>query len=74
MAFERNLYGFDGEFSFICDCCGEEDHTETSDFHAAIRHVKQHGWVVSKDADNDWVHFCSPACASENGTAESDFG
>lgn len=65
MSFERNLWGFDGEITFLCDSCGDENHTEDPDFTSALASIKKEGWIVRKDEDGDWVHFCSKTCAGE---------
>lgn len=69
MSFERNLFGFDGELTFVCDECGEEHHTQTANFHEAVRLIKSEGWRVSKDKDDDWTHTCADCADPEN-----DFG
>lgn len=62
MSFERNRFGFDGEITFSCDSCGEEEHTDTASFPDALAHIKSYGWIAKRDADGDWCHYCSGAC------------
>lgn len=69
MAIERNRWGFDGEITFECDQCGEEIHTEESDFHLALKKMKSEGWKSEKSG-GDWEHTC-PGCQDTD--IEEDF-
>ena len=70
MSIERNLWGFDGEISFICDECGEEIHTEESAFDSALKHMKSYGWRCEK-VDGEWKHYCG---CDRDDDLEADFG
>ncbi len=61
MSIERGRWGFHGEITFECDECGEEIHTEESDFPTALSVMKKEGWKSLKGRDDDWGHLC-PTC------------
>lgn len=49
---------------FICDECGEELETETSNFQHALETLRANGWRNVK-GKNSWEHYC-PEC-EQNG-------
>lgn len=51
-----------GVFVANCDECTEYLETECEDFLDAIQYMKDEDWRISKNADDEWVHFC-PSCA-----------
>lgn len=68
MSVERNRMGFDGEISFSCDQCEDEEfHSDTADFQNAVALLKAEGWKIVKTCDG-YEHIC-PVC---NGTDEDD--
>jgi hypothetical protein len=55
-----------GEKIAECNECGATSEgviEGVSDFHEFVRLLKDNGWVVRKDEDGEWVHFCSSDCA-----------
>lgn len=63
MSIHRNRFGFDGEITFECDECGEENHTDNSDFQSALAQIREDGWVSSKEG-GEWHHHCSDCTSS----------
>jgi hypothetical protein len=55
-----------GEMVCECDDCGHTTEgviVGVTDFHEFVRELKDHGWTVRKDEDDEWRHYCSPDCA-----------
>jgi hypothetical protein len=50
-----------GMILFICDNCGEDFDSDTDEFMEAVTALKDEGWKIAKNEDDDWVHFC-PGC------------
>lgn len=49
-------------FEVSCDECPEATEIDTDgDWSAMIAELKEHGWSIRKDADDEWTHIC-PAC------------
>ncbi len=49
---------FDGPITFVCDDCGEEDATHSSDFDSAFAKAKSHGFRAVK-VKGEWQHRCA---------------
>lgn len=50
----------DGMIAFICDECGEELETDTSNFQHAMQTLRASKWRNVKN-ENGWEHYC-PDC------------
>jgi len=51
-----------GDYEATCDHCSTEyEDLETSDFLEAIRLLKELGWYIFKDEEDEWNHSC-PNC------------
>lgn len=42
---------------FVCDDCGVEYDTMTSDFRDGLDDAKSDGWVARQE-DGEWRHYC----------------
>ena len=52
-----------------CDSCGENGgEFDSDDFHEMVEAAKADGWLIRKDSDDQWEHYC-PECREE---VESD--
>lgn len=70
MSIERNRWGFDGEISFECDECGNELHTETANFDAALSKLRSERWQARRRG-GDWEHVCD-VCLMRDEDDEDD--
>lgn len=57
MTIQRDHY--DGPITFVCDFCGDEDHTRCEDFGGALAKYKSHGGRAVKQSDGTWEHYCT---------------
>lgn len=56
---------FSNDIVFDCDNCNELIDTGTKIFRDALDFIKSEGWIISRDEDGEWVHFCNESCAAE---------
>lgn len=49
------------KFSIQCDNCDDIETEPSTTFAEAVQTAKEIGWLITKDDDDDWVHFC-PSC------------
>lgn len=47
-----------------CDGCGTEYQDDGSDFGEFIAILKEQGWLIWKDEEGQFTHYC-PDCAEE---------
>lgn len=51
-----------GLVAIECDGCGYEQDYEPMDgridFQQAIREFKEYGWIITKEDDDCWSHYC----------------
>lgn len=53
---------FSDDIVFNCDNCGELIDTETKSFRDSLDFIKSEGWIISKDEEGKWMHFCNESC------------
>lgn len=48
-----------GEYVATCNECGAEEYGGVvDDFRSFVRELKDRGWVIHKDDDDEWIHLC----------------
>ncbi len=61
MSIQRSHY--EGEITFVCDGCGDENDTGEDAFTDALEAMKADGWRNRRDLQGEWGHYC-PDCDS----------
>lgn len=56
--------GFDFDFGFECENCGETIGGGLYDFHDSRTLMKFEGWI-SRKINDDWLNFCCENCLKE---------
>jgi hypothetical protein len=53
-------------FTFLCDECGDDLKTNTSDFFDALKEIGEEGWLLKRNhGDTEWLHICNE-CVNGN--------
>ena len=60
-------------FSFECDECGSEAHTNSDDLRAAARAIQDDNWKVVLDENGNWTHYCDECEPPQRRVKKSDF-
>ena len=50
-----------GRIIFSCEC-GETFEARSRDFYEAVQELKDNDWLVTKDGDGEWQHWCRQPC------------
>jgi len=58
---DRAVFGF----VVSCDGCSFYEEVEVLEFRELIGRMKKEGWVMRKDGQDVWMHYC-PVCARKN--------
>ena len=59
-----------GKIIFICDDCGDDFETNTKSIHffQALDKVKEEGWLITRDDDDEeWLHICNECATGRKG-------
>lgn len=53
-----------GQFVFQCDSCHDTVETECVDFQEAKTVIEKEGWLIRRQRNGAWVHYCK-GCDSD---------
>ena len=56
--------GFDFEYGFECENCGENIGGGLYDFYESKELMEEEGWIT-KRLNGEWLNFCCPECLDE---------